>query len=270
MKTISLIAATLLILLSEFAAAQILDQSPVGSMACGPCAFVNSLYASKATQSISALRGDSILDKAYSFIESYGSAKSIPFGEDRTAYSTDHGVCDVDLHAMIKAFAEDNQLPVPDGDFIVRLENESSDMFLGRIQELLTNSIDNGFHPLICVFDIVAEYNESREKHVWNTKGGHWIAIHSVGEPGKDSLGFTIEFSDSGTGELKTGVAFLDPRKAVAPLTYSVNKNRRVEYDWISNTKTLSLLAPGMPMRTKSAKFHQRTFIAIRYLIHQQ
>lgn len=253
----------------ELSKAQIVNQTEIGPMSCGPCALINSYLVAEASKPLSNLDGQSNLDKVRAFIADYGSAASIPYSRARTAYSRDNGACDVDLEAMIKRFSKDNQLPVPDGQYVARKKDESEADFLSRVQRLMASSIENGFHPLLSIRAMAAEYDEVKKKHVWNSKSGHWIAVHKVGELGNESLGFSVDFSDSLSGKLKTGMVFSEvTRKAIVPMSFKVNKAGKAIWEWVPNSQTLSLFSPGMPLGTRRAKWNERTFIAIRYLIY--
>ncbi len=255
---------------ADLVVAQVVSQQEIGPNGCGPCAFINSLLASNTTKALSKLPEESNLGKVHNFIDAYGSAKSIPYGSARSAYSEANGTTDVDLTAMINRFFAASTLPSVEGAYLIRQETESRIDFVRRVQRALSQSIDNGFHPLISVRALAAERDEKRDQYVWNSKGGHWIAVHKVGEFGAESLAFSIDFSDSLSGEQRTGVIFAETaRKSNVPMTFKVSQAGKEQWNWLSNTQTLTLFSPGMPLGTKRAKWNERTFIAVRYVIHR-
>ena len=251
------------------AVAQIVSQQEIGPNGCGPCAFVNSLLGSNAN-ALSKLPGESNVGKVQAFIADYGSPNSIPYGSGRSAYSAAHGTTDLDLTAMINRFFLNNKLPKVEGARVVRKKEESTADFVRRVQRILSESISNGFHPIVSIRALAVEPNEKRDRHVWNSKGGHWVAVHNVRNFGAERLAFSIDFSDSLSGEPKTGVVFAETaRKSMVPMTFKVSQTGKEQWDWLSNTQTLTLFSPGMPLGTKRAQWNQRAFIAIRYVIHR-
>ena len=248
----------------------VIKQSKIGENGCGPCAVINSLQLSGNSRALNELNGKSGLEKTRAFIAEYGNIPSILYGDRRTAYSDDNGCADVDLTNMFNRFAKDNKLPLITGTHIQRNKNETAIDFVRRFRDTVSRSIDNGFHPILSVRALAAEYNKSINKHVWNSKGGHWIAIHSIKEIENDGASVTIQFSDSLSGELQSGFVYLDlNRPASVPLTFTVNQDGDVQWEWVKSSETLTLMSPGMPLGTKRAKWMERTFIAIRYLVYQ-
>lgn len=123
---------------------------------------------------------------------------------------------------------------------------------------------------MLSVRALAAELNEQKNIHVWNSKGGHWIAIHSVGDLVNDGSSMSIEFSDSISGKRQTGTVFFnESRKASVPMQFDVDNTSNARWTWVTNQKTLELLSPQMPLGTKRVDWHQRTFIAVRYLIYK-
>lgn len=249
---------------------QVLQQSEIGKNGCGPCAVINSLQFAQNSKALNALDGKSSLEKARSFIATYGNALSIPYGAARTAYSDANGTADVDLDSMVRRFFEDNKMPPVIGCHIQRKENETGTSFVKRFRDLVSHSIDRGFHPVLSVRALAAEYNKSEDRYFWSSKGGHCIAIHSIGKIGNKGLSVTIDFSDSLSGELQSGLVYLElDRPAQVPLTFTVNDKGNEQWNWVKNDETLTFIAPIMPLGTKRTKWMERTFIAMRYLIYQ-
>lgn len=249
------------------AAIEVLNQSPIGRNACGPCAVINSLQLAKRTHLLSKLKGSTPLDKARDLISRYGSADSVQYGKRRTAYSEANGTSDKDLHVMLDQFLKDCQVSPLNGRHIVA--NETSEVeLISAFREMVALSIDQGFHPLMSIRALSANLTEGEEKHTWNSLGGHWVAIHAIGKISSEGLSVPIEFSDSLSGELQTGlVVYNTSRLAEVPIQFTVDEQGSTNWTWVSNQKTLELVSPGMPIGTKRAKWHERTFIAIRYLI---
>ena len=239
-------------------------------MGCGPCAIINSYLASESSKPLNHLNGKTNLDKVQTLIDDYGSVPSIYYGDAQMAYSPTKGTTDIDLLAMINSLSRDCGLLSLVGEHVMRKSGESQEEFINRIQKCISTSIANGFHPLIIVRPVVAEYNASKKKYLWEGKSGHWVAIHRVGALDQQSSGFSIEYSDSLTGELKTGIAYSEmDRKAVVPLRFTIDEKGKHDWEWVPNTQTLTLFTPNMPLATKEAKWNERSFIAIRYLIYQ-
>ncbi|PQO33438.1 hypothetical protein C5Y96_11380 [Blastopirellula marina] len=257
-----------LALAAQVANAQVIGQAEIGPNGCGPCAVVNSLSMAKNAKVLALLEGDSLQDQAQSFINDFGDGESIPYGARRAAYTKENGVADVDLLQMLQKIWPQNQTPSVSGTYLNREDDESPEEFVKRCHALMSASIDRGFHPLLSVRAMAAEHNKKDDKYEWNSKGGHWIAIHAVGEVTSDQRGFTFSFSDSLSGKICTGYLYIDlERPAVVPLDFTADDKGTEKWNWVSNSKTLTLIAPDMPLGTKRAKWHERTFIAVRYLI---
>lgn len=247
---------------------EVLDQSAIGPNGCGPCALINSLKASRSKSILDALPGKLGAEKARSFIQKYGNVDSIPYGKARKSYTNENGTTDIDLLAMINTFARDIGSSELAGQYLLREEGQTAEQFLTEFREIVQSSISQGFHPMLSVRGLAAEYDKDREKHVWNSKGGHWIAIHSVGEVSRDQLSVVVDFSDSISGNRQIGlVSFNKHRSANIPMTFTVDKFGNTNWNWVANSQTLEITAPGMPLGTTDAKWNERTFIAVRYLI---
>lgn len=243
-----------------------IKQSEVGPNTCGPCAAVHSLYRSGSQNVLDRLSGQSKVEKAKSLIAKYGGMASIPYGERRTAYTKQNGATDVDMRAMVNRLLQDANEKEVVGTFLVREDEESEVEFVARVQRMVSESIGAGFHPLLSVRALAAEFDEKRDKPVWNSKGGHWIAIHDVQPLSKTE--FVFRFSDSIAGEELAGIAYLEQsRPAVVPITFTVDDDGKEVWNWIPNKKTLTIVSPGMPLGTKNAEWHERTLICARYLI---
>lgn len=268
---------TLCLLLAATLAAptfgQVIEQAEVGPNTCGPCAIVHSFFFADNRQALEALQGETNTQKASWFCETFGTIDSVAFNGTRPAYLVKDGIADVDLHAMLDRFIADAQCdPVTGGPIRLNpdIEEQQRD-FVARVHRQIRESIDAGFHPLLSIRALAAQYSEERERPLWNSKGGHWIAIHGVEPLGDEGLGFLIHFSDSLSGERQTGyVMFNDHRRAVVPLTFTVDEEGNEVWDWVTNSQTLELVAPGMPLGTVRAEWHERTFIALRYLIYRR
>lgn len=61
---------------------------------------------------------------------------------------------------------------------------------------------------------------------------------------------------------------FAEPRAAVVPLTFDVDADGAEVWHWEKSVNGLFLQSPGMPLGTEGAKWHERTYIAARYLIY--
>ncbi len=246
-------------------------QSTIGKNACGPCAVVNSLSAAGRTELLSRLGDLDDDDRTRQFIKNYGSLTSKTYGARRTAYTVESGATDVDLQLMLSTFLEDQGLDPVEGKYVEREQDETDSAYVSRVHKLLFDSIEGGFHPLLSVRALAAEFGMDQGRFVWNSKGGHWIAIHEVSEVSNDGLGFTIEFSDSLSAQRLTGYFFHEPfRKSTVPMTFTVDENGKEVWDWASSDQCMMLNSPGMPLGTAKSKWYERTNIAVRYLIFKE
>ena len=249
---------------------EVLKQAEIGSMGCGPCAVINGLQAMNRNHLLESLNGDTALDKAKSFIDSYGGLPSKIY-PDREVYTEKHGMTDVDLKQALNTFLNKAEVSSVEGCYLVRHDDEEKKAFVKRVHGLLNDSLDLKFAPLLFVRPAVAEYDGERDQHLWNSKSGHIIAIESVGEISEDGLGFLIHFSDSLSGERLTGYVYLDTfRKCTVPMKFTVDDNGDEQWDWISGENCLMLTAPGIPLYTSKAHWYQRTYIALRYILYCQ
>lgn len=243
-------------------------QNMIGENACGPCALINSLRAADKTELLNQLGEESDEEKARQFIEQYGNLVSETYGNRRTAYTVENGATDSDMQLMLNTFLKDQGLGPMNGQYVERVEDETNVAYVARIHELISQSLERGFHPLLSVRALAAEFGEDNGRFLWNSKGGHWIAVHEVGSISKDGLGFTIDFSDSLSGKNLTGYFYHEPyRKSTVPMTFTVDEEGNEIWNWKSSDQCMMLNSPGMPLGTARAKWYERTNIAIRYLI---
>ena len=271
MKTRCLILSALLLVLfsSRVESQTVVRQAGLGKNACGPCAVINSLSAINHS-SLNQLTGSTGVDKARTFIERFGKEQSIIYGEFRTAYSNEHGASDRDLKAMLDRFLERHGDKPTQGQYLVRDAKSSEDgtSFVARAHRLISSSIDARFHPIVCVRALTAEKQTESSEFVWNSKGGHFVTIHHVGNLSQDGLGFMVSLSDSLSGKRIDGFIYLDKtRKAVVPMDFSVDENGKEKWNWISSFDALTIVCPEMPLETVKAKWHERTLIVVRYII---
>lgn len=258
-------------LLSKLAIAQesVVKQEPIGPMACGPCAVVNSLTIAK-SPALTKLPGETQLEKVRSFIEQFSSEDSLIYGKHRKVYSEKLGAADRDLRFMLSKFFEANGLGEVKGQYAVRDKDssESKAAFVARAHRLLLESIETGFHPIVSVRAIAAEFNKQRDRHLWNSKGGHFVAVHEVGDLRDGSLSFPVVISDSGSGRLLTAYVYLDPaRKSSVPMQFTADQDGKEVWSWERGENTLAILCPEMPLGTRNVMWYERTVIAVRYLI---
>jgi hypothetical protein len=233
--------------------------------------LINGLSATGDRVLLGSLGGKGFEAKARNFIAEFGGLESEPYGKLRTAYTDAHGASDVDLKRMVNAFLVSRGAVPVEGLHLVRGEDEDVPAFVRRIHALVRASIETEFHPLLSVRALAAEFNARRKKTVWNSKGGHWVAVHGVGEITPDGLGFTLTFSDSISGKRLGGFVHVDAhRKARVPITFTVNENGDEDWTWIPGDKCLQVTAPGMPLGSVRATWHERTVIAARYLVHRE
>lgn len=250
-----------------FADSDLIVQDKVGRNTCGACALVHSLTKAKNISALNKLEGQNSIEKAKGFIKRLDSLTSPVYNNLKPIYQPNSGIADIDLLIQINKLLIEASKPEVKGKFIQRAEESPKD-FVKQTHKTLTDSIKNGFHPLLSIRAMAAEYSEKNKKFLWNSKGGHWVAVHKIGPLSK--LGFTITFSDSLTGEMKEGYINAElHRGAAVPMNFTVDEQGKEQWEWVSNEKTLQLTSPEMPLGTKRAKWHERTFIAIRYLIYR-
>jgi len=251
--------------------AQVVKQSDVGKNSCGPCAIVNSFEASGNKRLLKGLKGKTSIAKAQSFIDSFGGMDSGVYGKLKTAFAEVHGSTDTDLQMMLNAYLKKQRHPPMEGCYLLREQDQGVEDFVTNAQKLIKRSMDAGFHPLLSIRAVAAEYDDEKKKNVWNSKGGHWIAIHDVSDVSRDGLGFMLHFSDSISGKRLCGYVHLDKgRKARVPMTFTVDEQGKEQWSWVDSDRCLVIAAPGMPLGTVRAKWYQRTYIALRYLVYEK
>ena len=269
MKTLTLFLV-LLISVCCHVEAPVVCQVPMGRNACGPCAGLNSLIQAKNVRILDSLAGDSGLDKSRSFALHFGASDSSISGIHRTAYSDEHGTADADLSLMVNRLFQNSAAPGVASNYLVREAGETPSDFVMRVQSNFDASIRAGFHPLLSLRAVAAQYDKASESNSWNSMGGHWVAVHGVDAASDDGLSFVIHFSDSLTGEMQTGFVYFNKhRRAKVPMQFTVNSEGREEWNWVSITDALTLVAPGMPLGTRRAQWNERAFITLRYAIFQ-
>lgn len=265
-----LITLFLLSGLISIADQKLIIQDKVGPNTCAPCSFVHSLSFAKNEKALAGLDGETNSQKAASFRDKYCKKPSPLYHSEKPIYQEKTGIADKDFLMVINQLFKESKDDEVKGDFLVKQESESPEQFIFRVHKTIQDSISKGFHPLISARALTAEYSEKSKKFLWNSKGGHWIAIHELSPLLKDSHGFSFKYSDSISAKLLEGYININlHRKAVVPMTFTVDEKGKEQWQWIPNDSTLELHSPGMPLGTRRAKWNERTFIALRFLIYR-
>lgn len=250
--------------------AQVAGQSSIGKNACGPCAVINSLIGAGNVDLLKCLGADDPEENARKFIRRYGELASETYEDGRAAYTEEAGSTDHDLQMMLNQFLDDQGREQVTGKYVQRESDESNEAYVDRVHQLLSGSIDAGFHPVMSVRALAAEFDHDQGKFLWNSKGGHWVTIHKIGDVSTDGLGFTIEFSDSISAKRLTGYFSHEPfRRSKVPMTFTISEDGEEQWNWVSSSECMLLHAPGMPLGTANSKWYERTIIAVRYVVYK-
>ncbi|MDB4452029.1 hypothetical protein N9129_02315 [Akkermansiaceae bacterium] len=256
---------------SLFASAEeptVLSQKEVGEQACGPCAFINSLLFSNDQKALAKLRGDTPEEKATHFIERYGSTRSIFWKSDRNAYSEDTGINAPDLISLINSFRRRQNQSDIKGQLLVRGGNENSAQFIDRIHGVISKSITAGFPPLLDIRSTVAKRADLSEKILWHTINAHWVCIISATKVESDNPVLLLRIADSASGKIIGSLMCnAPPRGAKVAIRTRIDGFGKEKTTWIGSSQCLFLEAPGMPLGTQKAKWHERTYLNARYLL---
>ena len=250
MKRAKICHLILILFLAGILPAELINQDKVGKNTCGTCAFVHSLSLIKNSKLLDGLKGNDYVEKAKHFLEKYGSVQSGKY-KNRAVYREKDGICDTDLLMIVNRFMKSTGSDEVKGSLVLRGEQESPENFVKRFNALLKKSIEKGFYPIVSVRALAAEYSEKSKKYLWNNKGGHWVTVSKVGALSPDNLGFTFNFLDSISGRELQGYCSVNlHRKAVVNISFEVDENNKEKWQWVSNSRTLELYSPGMPIGT--------------------
>lgn len=243
----------------------VLGQDDFGNMACGPCAVINTLLQGDDEDSLQKLQGDTMLEKAKDFAERFGQEPSIDY-KGRTAYSEEEGSTDKDLLEMVNRFRAESNLPPMEGTYLERRQGEKQTVFENRVHFLIQRSIAKGFPPLLAIRSASVELREKTSEYLWYVHSGHWVSVVELTKVDDDiSL---IQVADPADGRLMNGTIFSpSPRGCLVPMTYEVDENDETEWDWVGGDSCFFLSMPAMKLGTHQKSFHERTIIALRYLI---
>ena len=245
----------------------VVAQQQMGDNACGPCALINSLLQSKDTPSLSMLAGTDPLDKARDFARRFGAGRSVAFGELRKAYSDENGTTDRDLLAMINRMRSEQGADPLSGQYLTKAPGETQRAFTQRIKRLIEDSIATGFAPLLSVRSVKAERNDAGE-YEWNGIAGHWVCIVGIEETGTADPLLVLRLADSLSGKIIGALLYNgEPRGAKVPMACEVGLDGKETWDWMQSDNCLFLSAPELTMGTNNAQWHERTYIAARFLI---
>jgi hypothetical protein len=248
----------------------ILAQQAMGQMACGPCAFLNSLMQAGDVISMDKLGPGTPIEKAKRFAYQFGASESVVYGKDRSKYSNEEGVANQDLLLMINEFRKNCYLPLLSGEYILKGNNESSQEFSRRIFGSIEASIAAGFPPLLHIRSVKAnQVGKEVDDYLWQRIVGHWVCILKI--EALDAHVFALKIADSWTGEVIGGLLYThEPRNAVVPMTYEVTEKGEELWRWEKSNRCMFITAPSLPLGTTEAKWYQRTYLAAQYLISKK
>lgn len=256
------------VVIAEESALPILSQNKMGKMACGPCAFVNSLAQSGDEASLALFKGSTLLEKAQDFAKRFGGKQSVVYRDHRTAYSDKNGTADQDLLAMINQLRVENGSPKLTGEYLLKHKEQSSGEFSQRVRLKIEKSIATGFPPLVSVKSVKAERGDDG-KYKWNGIAGHWLCVLAIEQVDEDVS--VLRLADSLSGKVVTALLFTsNPRNCVVPMTFEIDDKGKEKWDWVKGDRCLYVSSPSLPLGTQRAKWHERTYIAARYLITNQ
>lgn len=246
---------------------QVVGQSSIGAMACGPCALYNALANGSGRQrrALRKLSGKTDEERIRYLIERYGGSPSVAYEGKRALYTEDGGMADEDLAPFASPFLEDASLPAASGQLLNRREGERLEAHLRRVHEAL--SAKEGLRPLIAIRSFGAE--TSGDRPLWNGLFGHWLCVLSVSELRDDEpTGFLLECADSGTGRVIPVFCHTEQhRNFTATLGFDVDEAGKEVWKWQSDRPYLLVTAPDLNLRTSNQDWYERTIVTLRYLV---
>jgi hypothetical protein len=248
----------------------ILVQKAMGPMACGPCAFLNSLMQAGDDVSLDKLGPGTPIEKAKRFANQFGASESVVYGKNRSKYSNESGVANQDLLLMVNEFRRNCYLPLLSGEYILKSNDESSQEFARRIFGSIEASIAAGFPPLLHVRSVKAnQAGKGGGDYLWYGIIGHWVCILKI--EALDDHVFALKIADSWTGKVIGGLLYTqEPRNAVVPMTYEVTEEGKEFWKWEESNRCMFIAAPSLPLGTLEAEWYQRTYLAAQYIITQK
>ncbi len=238
-------------------------QGDLDPNACAPISVVNalSLGGSEFQEALKALEGESLIDKAQSFISKFGEKPSRDYGSG-PRYRPD-GVSGVDLMDMLHDAVGPAGLRAV-GGYLDRHEGENDRAFLERVHQMLADALRAGRPPILMLRSWTALPDaKAEEGHLWHGVAGHFVTLTRVpGRLADHEWGFAFEYADPQTGRAEAGYVHLERQR-----NYCVAKGNAAKWEWRQGSAFLLVTTPNLALQTNNQPWFARTLITLNYAI---
>ena len=246
----------------------VLAQKALGSMACGPCAFYNSLKnaGGKHRAAADGLEGRDDVERVGSLIRRYGLQPSEVYRLARKRYDREQGTAPLDLEALTGDFLREAELPRWTGTWLDRQPQEERIDQLMRVRALFEAA---PAPPIIELRSFRAEV-EGMRVPLWEGLFGHFLSVLRV-EPWTTDprpSGFLMHCADSATGKVIPVFAAIESfRPYTATRGFTVNGQDEEQWRWVKDSPYLVVAAPDLRLRTHRAKWYERSVVAMTWAL---
>ena len=80
-----------------------------------------------------------------------------------------------------------------------------------------------------------------------------------------------LKLADSLSGKVITALFNTPhPRNCVVPMTFDLEDNGKEKWEWVKGDRCMFVSSPSLLLGTPRTKWHERTYVAARYLITHQ
>ena len=253
----------------------VISQRSISNISCGPCALLNWLSSggndlTSVLESVSDNRTPKETVKY--LINTYGKRQSATKPSVKRYGNHNGGVGSVNLMIMAQELLGDHleKPPTLRGEYLHRLENESSGEHFDRIVSWFSNSIDSGFPVLFYIRCYHRSSNGKKPTIVF----GHHVVITQLDSETKETENgehrVSIRFADSASGRVERGYLTVSEKEFTAPtFTYSFEKDRVVTNEKLETGRPLLEIRADSyessnPPKTRIITAHFATFAEIK------
>ena len=240
--------------------------------ACGPCAVANALLNGdeRTRRAFRELPGATAQDRVEALIARCGTKPSETYGPRRARFVAGAGITNGDMPFLANDFLRAAGLPAVDGEWLDQQHGEDGPGQLRRLHRTLRAALASGLPPVCEVRAFSADPSTPKPSFV--NLYAHWMAlvgVYPVELPPR-ATGFYCQFADSVTGRVIPAFAYAETvRPFMATRGFSLRADGGKDWHWLSGQPYILVNLPDLPLAIQTRPWHERTFVALTYLLRR-
>lgn len=173
-----------------------------------------------------------------------------------------HGIQSADLFTGLNELLEENGVPELRATYLDREEEEAESDHLGRIHEMIADSLENGVKPILSVRSFVVRHRDDKGP-AWESGWHHNVVIREIEEP-KDETGFALKALDPFRGKEVSLYVHVEG----GGQSFRALKGIHESGTWLDGRPFLQVLAPDLPtVRPQNVTWSERYIVVANFLI---